>query len=133
MMYALLVFLLLVIPIFNVFTSSLLSETNNEVEKISSSNLKINVDLEEESLILLTIPYEEGFEVKTNGELVQSEVVYNSLMAIKVPKGSSTIQIDYCPKGLTFGALISGFALVTTIIYLYIEKRKLKQYEKISE
>ena len=33
MMYALLVFLLLVIPIFNVFTSSLLSETNNEVEK----------------------------------------------------------------------------------------------------
>ena len=106
---------------------------NNEVEKISSSNLKINVDLEEESLILLTIPYEEGFEVKTNGELVQSEVVYNSLMAIKVPKGSSTIQIDYCPKGLTFGALISGFALVTTIIYLYIEKRKLKQYEKISE
>ena len=106
---------------------------NNEVEKISSSNLKINVDLEEESLILLTIPYEEGFEVKVNGELVQSEVVYNSLIAIKVPKGSSTIQIDYCPKGLTSGALVSGFALVTTIIYLYVEKRKLKQYEKISE
>ena len=34
MMYALLVFLLLAIPIFNVFTSSLLSETNNEVENI---------------------------------------------------------------------------------------------------
>lgn len=37
MMYALLVFLLLVIPIFNVFTSSLLSETNNEVEKITKN------------------------------------------------------------------------------------------------
>lgn len=37
MMYALLVFLLLVIPIFNVFTSSLLSETNNEVEKIAKN------------------------------------------------------------------------------------------------
>ena len=35
MMYALLVFLLLVIPIFNVFTSSLLSETNNDVAKIT--------------------------------------------------------------------------------------------------
>lgn len=37
MMYTLLVFLLLVIPIFNVFTSSLLSETNNEVEKITKN------------------------------------------------------------------------------------------------
>ena len=37
MMYVLLVFLLLVIPIFNVFTSSLLSETNNEVEKITKN------------------------------------------------------------------------------------------------
>lgn len=37
MKYALLVFLLLVIPIFNVFTSSLLSETNNEVEKITKN------------------------------------------------------------------------------------------------
>lgn len=37
MMYVLLVFLLLAIPIFNVFTSSLLSETNNEVEKITKN------------------------------------------------------------------------------------------------
>lgn len=108
-------------------------EIDNEVEKISSSNLKIDVNLKDESLILLTIPYEEGFEVKVNGKLVQSEVVYNSLMAIKVPKGLSTIQVDYCPKGLGSGALISGFALVMSVIYLYREKRKLKQYEKISE
>ena len=37
MMYALLVFLLLAIPIFNVFTSSLLSETKNQVEKITKN------------------------------------------------------------------------------------------------
>lgn len=33
-MYVLLLFLLITIPVFNVFTSSMLSETNNEVEKI---------------------------------------------------------------------------------------------------
>ena len=31
-MYVLLLFLLITIPVFNVFTSSMLSETNNEVE-----------------------------------------------------------------------------------------------------
>ena len=33
-MYGLLIALLLAIPMFNVYTSSLLSETNNEVEKL---------------------------------------------------------------------------------------------------
>ena len=36
-MYGLLVALLLAIPMFNVYTSSLLSETNNEVEKLKSN------------------------------------------------------------------------------------------------
>lgn len=42
MMYVLLVFLLISIPLFNVYTSSLLSETNNEVEK-----LKKNIERQE--------------------------------------------------------------------------------------
>lgn len=43
-MYLLLVFLLLAIPMFNVYTSSLLSETNNEVEKIKK-------DIERQELV----------------------------------------------------------------------------------
>lgn len=35
-MYGVLVFLVLAIPMFSVYTSSLLSETNNEVEKLKS-------------------------------------------------------------------------------------------------
>lgn len=37
MMYVLLLLLIVVIPLFNVYTSSLLSETNNEVEKIKKN------------------------------------------------------------------------------------------------
>lgn len=37
MMYALLFVLLLAIPMFNVYTSSMLSKTNNEVEKIKKN------------------------------------------------------------------------------------------------
>lgn len=36
-MYVLLLFLLITIPVFNVFTSSMLSETNNQVEKITKN------------------------------------------------------------------------------------------------
>lgn len=36
-MYGLIIILLLAIPMFNVYTSSLLSETNNEVEKLKNN------------------------------------------------------------------------------------------------
>lgn len=36
-MYGLIIMLLLAIPMFNVYTSSLLSETNNEVEKLKNN------------------------------------------------------------------------------------------------
>lgn len=42
MMYVLLLFMMVAIPMFNVYTSSLLSETNNEVEK-----LKKNIERQE--------------------------------------------------------------------------------------
>ena len=38
MMYTLLLVLIVAIPLFNVYTSSLLSETNNEVEKIRKND-----------------------------------------------------------------------------------------------
>ena len=43
-MYGLIIMLLLAIPMFNVYTSSLLSETNNEVEKLKN-------DIESQKLV----------------------------------------------------------------------------------
>lgn len=43
-MYGLIIILLLAIPMFNVYTSSLLSETNNEVEKLKN-------DIESQKLV----------------------------------------------------------------------------------
>lgn len=37
MMYFILLFLIVAIPMFNVYTSSLLSQTNNEIEEIKSN------------------------------------------------------------------------------------------------
>ncbi len=37
LMYFLLIFLLIAIPMFNVYTSSLLSQTNNEMEKVKKN------------------------------------------------------------------------------------------------
>lgn len=53
-MYVILVLLLVSIPIFNVFTSSLLSETNNEVEK-----LKKNIEKQEQANQSLSMQIDE--------------------------------------------------------------------------
>lgn len=53
-MYVIIVMLLISIPIFNVFTSSLLSETNNEVEK-----LKKNIERQEQANQSLSMQIDE--------------------------------------------------------------------------
>lgn len=53
-MYVIIVLLLVSIPIFNVFTSSLLSETNNEVEK-----LKKNIEKQEQANQSLSMQIDE--------------------------------------------------------------------------
>ncbi len=54
MMYFLLLFLIIAIPMFNVYTSSMLSETNNELEKVKRNiekqelaNQSLNMQIDE--------------------------------------------------------------------------------------
>ncbi len=54
MMYFLLLFLIIAIPMFNVYTSSLLSETNNELEKV-----KRNIEKQELANQSLTMQIDE--------------------------------------------------------------------------
>lgn len=54
MMYCLLLFLIIAIPMFNVYTSSMLSETNNELEKV-----KRNIEKQELANQSLTMQIDE--------------------------------------------------------------------------
>lgn len=68
-----------------------------------------------------SIPYSRGWHVSVNGNSVKTYKVFNTFMAIKLPKGVSRISIAYWPPLLNLGIAISILTLV--VIFTFTNRR----------
>ena len=74
-------------------------------------------DLEE--YVLFTVPYDEGWSVKVNGEPAEIKILDFGFMAVKVPANmESTIRFNYHTPGLIYGFFVGGVCLFMLLIYL---------------
>ena len=79
---------------------------------------------EKERLVFFSVPYEKGWSATVNGEPAEILKVNVGFMAVRVPKGDSTIRFDYYTPGLNpgifmtaggfllFGLYVGGFRLL---------------------
>lgn len=70
---------------------------------------------EGQDYLFMTIPYDDGWTVKVNGEAVQPEVVADAFMAIPVGVGENEVELSYTPPYFMAGAVVSGLALVLAL------------------
>ena len=93
--------------------------TTCNVSKITSSHLKINANVSDRSdYVVLSIPYEDDWRVKVDGDKVKPVKVMDALMAVKVPVGEHEIELRYIPYGIIYGLPISLVCLLITVIYV---------------
>ncbi|MCI8386897.1 MAG: YfhO family protein [Clostridiales bacterium] len=76
---------------------------------------------EDKSLFLLTIPYDEGWNVYIDGEKVETFEVLDSLTAIELTPGEHTVSMKYFPKCYTYGITISICSLALFLIILVLD------------
>ncbi|MBQ8434794.1 MAG: YfhO family protein [Oscillospiraceae bacterium] len=108
------------------------------ITDFGGDSIEGTITINEGQLMLTSIPYEEGWTVKVDGEKVEffdkdsseytsAEQCYtmyvNALMGLKLTPGEHTIEMSYTPPGLTVGiiALIAGIVCVV-FIYRYDKK-----------
>lgn len=108
---------------------------NNQVNinKITSSNLIGDINIDEKSNILFTIPYDEGWTIKVDEKETKKIKTMDSLIAIELEKGSHKIELNYEPKGLKLGLYITIIGLFITIFYITLRKKLWNIYEKYKE
>lgn len=94
-----------------------LSKNSLNIEKSKSHILtgKINVK-ENNKKLFMTIPYDESLIVKLDNKKVKINEEFNTFISINLKKGKHTITIDYFPKGLKLGILISCITIFCLII-----------------
>lgn len=108
-----------------------LNEIN--INKITSSNLTCDLNLEENSKIMFTIPYDEGWNILVDGKKVNKEKALDDLILINIEKGSHIIDLKYEPKGLKLGIYISLISLFVSIIYIVLREKIWAIYDKFKE
>ena len=88
---------------------------------ILKGEVEVNNDL-----LLITIPYDEGLNIKIDGKEVDYFKVLDTFVGIEANKGKHTVEITYFPKGLKIGSIISMVSLVSLLIYTKMHKRRKK-------
>ncbi|MBQ1812485.1 MAG: YfhO family protein [Bacilli bacterium] len=93
------------------------------VSEKSKNNLVGNIELEEEGILFLSIPYEDGFDIEVDGKKTDYLKLYDSFVGLKINKGNHEVKIKFKLPGLRIGLLMSISGIILLILYI----RKLKK------
>ncbi len=97
----------------------------NAKTNIDGHILEGTITLEEDGYLFTSIAYEEGMKVYVDGEVVEPDIILDAVIGLNLDEGSHTITIDYIPKGLKMGSIISTISFILSIIYIKISKKVL--------
>jgi uncharacterized membrane protein YfhO len=94
-------------PVFEAAMAKL-NPNKAQVERISDTKLRIEAEVEEGEILFTSIPYDQGWQVKIDGEKAEITKILGSLLAVKVSPGKRLITFEYCPRGFKAGMIMSS-------------------------
>ncbi|MCI8326519.1 MAG: YfhO family protein, partial [Lachnospiraceae bacterium] len=96
-----------------------LRETSLKQEEIGTNSVKGSIQLSQDKILCLSIPYSKGWTAMVDGKktpLFKANVMY---MALPLRAGSHKIELSYHTPGLKLGVYISCVGFVIFLIILY--------------
>ena len=84
--------------------------------------LEGSIEVNDKQVLFLSIPYEEGFIIKVDGKQVDYFPLYETFIGLNLGSGTHNITIDYSPKGLNIGIIISAISCLVGALYIYKTK-----------
>ena len=94
----------------------------------SGNTVFAGIDSSAESFISVAIPYDQGWNVKVNGQTVDIYSVNGGMIGFSVPSGYSEIQMIFTPQGFKIGLAASFLGLIALASLFVYEKRIKKQH-----
>lgn len=95
-----------------------------QLDEWSDTRISGHITAEEEGVMLLTIPYDEGWSLKVNDEPHEYKALDHGLIMVELPAGRHQIEMTYRPPWLIRSALVSLLSLLITIgLFLLLRRR----------
>jgi hypothetical protein len=92
-----------------------------------NKGITFNLEMQTDGMLVTTIPYDNDFIIKVDGEKVDNQIVNHYFLGANVPAGNHKIEITYKMQGFTIGMIITliGLFLISSLAYIvYFRKEK---------
>ena len=101
----------------------LLAEGGLKVTDASDCRIRGTIELENEALVMSTLPRDGGWTVYCDGKELKTEAVADILLAFTVPEGSHELEFRYHVPGLGAGIAVSAAALAALLAMLLVSAK----------
>ena len=90
------------------------------VTDYDTTSLSGHIDVKEDGLLFLSIPYAEGWSAVVDGENAEITPIQDALMGIRLKAGSHDISLKYTPAGFKAGLIISIVSVITIALIISV-------------
>lgn len=107
--------------------SKALQEGAGTIDKTTDSHLTGIFSAPADSRIFFTIPYNESWTLKIDGEITPIDKTADLFMSAPVSEGNHTYELTFFPSGMKTGAIVSGCAVVLLIVLCVLNANDTKK------
>ena len=100
-----------------------LKEKEIKITEFKENKIVGNIELNEDSLIYTSIPYDKGWKIYVNDKKINTFPINDSLLGFNLNKGKNNIVLKYTPNNMDIGIAISISTIIFGITYLIIKKK----------
>lgn len=88
------------------------------------------VEAEKDSVLYLSVPFEEGWTASVDGKDVPVERMLNAMSGIRVPAGKHQIRMQFMPPGLMVGVIVSASCIFIYLLIVLINSIVLHKHRR---
>ena len=94
------------------------------VTEMKDDYINGEITLDDDQILVTSIPYDTGWRVYDNGVEVEKKKVLDAFIGLDLGSGKHNIEFKYSPKGLTSGFIITVITLLIVVIYYVLNKKR---------
>lgn len=97
-----------------------------------SNHLRGTIRVLEDGLMFTSIPYDEGWTIRVDGEKIEPEKIANAFLGIRLTPGEHLIEMNYTPKGFGIGMILTLVCTLGLMLGFGLENKEKfsRKYEK---
>ena len=106
---------------------------NWQLTEKTDTHIAGTVRVDDNSFLLVTVPYEDGWSVTVDGIDTLFEKWDGAMIAVPLTAGSHEVVFDYEPAGFRMGGMISAASILILLLMLFISIRGRKKQAEAEE